>query len=157
MNLESLYSSYANDLYRYLYSLCGQSFLAEDLLQDTFYKAFLHLEDNNIDNLKAWLFKVAYYTFIDYQRKNKRFILDEKVEEHLSPDHETPETKYIQSEKRLEILNLISQLSSDERQAILLCDFHDLKLQEASEILNLNLNTLKTHLYRGRKKLKVML
>lgn len=157
MNLESFYSSYANDVYRYLYSLCGQSFLAEDLLQDTFYKAFLHLEDNDIDNLKTWLFKVAYYTFIDYQRKNKRIILYEKIGEYLSPDHETPETKYIQSEQCLEILNLMSKLSSEERQAILLCDFHDLKLQEASEILSLNLNTLKTHLYRGRNKLKAML
>lgn len=157
MDLESLYSTYAKDVYRYLYSLCTQSFLAEDLLQDTFYKAFLHLEDNEIDNIKAWLFKVAYHTFIDYQRKNKRLLIDGKVEDHLSSDQNTPETEYIKNEQKKEIIALMMKLSHYERQSIFLCDFHELKLHEAAEVLGLNLNTLKSHLYRGRKKLKELL
>ena len=71
MQIEQLYIMYMNDLYRYLYSLCRNHSTAEDLLQDTFYKAHLALLANNITDIKPWLFKVAYYTHIDFIRKKK--------------------------------------------------------------------------------------
>jgi RNA polymerase sigma-70 factor, ECF subfamily len=44
-NLDTVYQSYVKDIYRYLRSLCGDHHTAEDLVQETFYRAYLYLED----------------------------------------------------------------------------------------------------------------
>ncbi|WP_257968038.1 sigma factor [Peribacillus deserti] len=69
MDLDEAYRLYVNDLYRYLYSLSKSHFTAEDLVQESYYKAFLYMEDYEIKNIKTWLFKVAYHAFIDWQRR----------------------------------------------------------------------------------------
>ncbi|NLK52997.1 MAG: sigma-70 family RNA polymerase sigma factor, partial [Syntrophomonadaceae bacterium] len=70
--LDDIYRFYMLDIYRYLYSLCHNHYLAEDLLQETFYRAYLHLEDCRGEKVKPWLFRVAYNAFIDVMRQQKR-------------------------------------------------------------------------------------
>lgn len=72
LTIEKIYKLYINDVYRYLYSLSCSHHVAEDLVQETFYRAYLYLEDYENQNVKSWLFKVAYHTFVDYIRKEKR-------------------------------------------------------------------------------------
>lgn len=147
-----MYKRYVNDLYRYLISLSKDHFIAEDLVQDAFYRAYLALADYEISNIKAWLFKVAYHAFIDYQRKNKRII----IENTLNTDdtvEESAEKNMLARESLRLLLKDLNLLKHYEKQAILLCDFHELTYQEAAEILELKLNTFKSHLRRGRKKL----
>ncbi|WP_328801222.1 sigma-70 family RNA polymerase sigma factor [Paenibacillus sp. LX16] len=158
MNLETLYSSYFNDLYRYLLSLSCNHFIAEELVQETFFRAFLHLEDNEIGNIKAWLFKVGYHAFIDFtRRKNKKNALIEEIQGLELLDNNTPENQFIERDQLRQLIQSIHTLPEKESQAILLCDLHQLKMHEAAEVLGLNLNTLKSHIYRGRKKLKTIL
>lgn len=152
MDLELLYKRYVNDLYRYLFSLSNDHYLAEDMVQETFYRAYLYLENNQLDSVKPWLFKVGYRVFIDNTRKRKKIILKEKVEEKI--DYETPEHHVLVKDGLGRLLNLIRNLPEKEAHAILLCDFHQLRLSEAADVMNINLNTLKSHLSRGRKKLK---
>ena len=45
---------------------------AEDLVQETFFRAHLHIEDYQSKTVKAWLFTVAYHSYIDHYRKQKR-------------------------------------------------------------------------------------
>lgn len=68
-----------NDLYRYLYSLSKDHYAAEDLVQEAYYRAYLTLEEYEIKNFKAWLFNVAYHAFVDYQRKNKRLLIENEI------------------------------------------------------------------------------
>ena len=70
--IESIYQLYMPDIFRYLLSLCRNKHIAEDLLQDTFYKAYVHVELFRGDDFKPWLFKIAYHTYIDWQRKERR-------------------------------------------------------------------------------------
>ena len=88
LELEQIYRDYMNDLYRYLYSLTHHHALAEDLLQETFAKAHITLLGGGIHEIKPWLFKVAYYTYIDSVRKESRFIHSDTIEEI---DAHTPE------------------------------------------------------------------
>lgn len=64
MEIEEIYKVYINDVYRYLFSLSRSHHVAEDLMQETFYRAYLYLEDYENQKVKSWLFKVAYHTFI---------------------------------------------------------------------------------------------
>ena len=58
--LKQLYQKYRKEIYLYLYSLCKNSSLAEDLLQETFLKALLSLPDDHT-NMRAWLYLVMQY------------------------------------------------------------------------------------------------
>jgi RNA polymerase sigma-70 factor, ECF subfamily len=155
VQLDEVYELYMNDLYRYLFSLSKDHYVAEDLVQEAFYRAYMTLEDYEISNIKAWLFKVAYHAFIDYQRKNKRTVLEEDVKPHLNADQDTPESRMLEKESLRLLLEDLNLLQENEKHAVLLCDLHDLSYQEAADILNLKLNTFKSHIVRGRKKLMV--
>jgi RNA polymerase sigma-70 factor, ECF subfamily len=155
VQLDEVYELYMNDLYRYLFSLSKDHYIAEDLVQEAFYRAYLTLEDYEISNIKAWLFKVAYHAFIDYQRKNKRTVLEGDVKPHLNADQDTPESRMLEKESLSLLLEDLNLLQENEKHAVLLCDLHELSYQEAAEILELKLNTFKSHILRGRKKLMV--
>ena len=68
--LKQLYQKYRKEIYLYLYSLCKNSSLAEDLLQETFLKALLSLPDDHT-NMRAWLYLVARNLFFNYYRREK--------------------------------------------------------------------------------------
>lgn len=155
VQLEDVYKHYMNDLYRYLYSLSKNHHVAEDLVQEAFYRAYLTLADYEINNIKAWLFKVAYHAFIDYQRKNKKTFLTDEIKENVDRRENTPESKMLEKESFLLLMEDLKCLKEIEKQAVLLCDLNELSYQEAAGILNIKLNTLKSHISRGRKKLVV--
>ncbi|MGN7400108.1 sigma-70 family RNA polymerase sigma factor [Cytobacillus praedii] len=156
MDLDEAYEVYVKDLYRYLLSLSKDHYTAEDLVQEAFYRAYIHLGDNEINNIKAWLFKVAYHAFIDSSRKNNRLIISDKIEglNKNQINHEKdPENRILEKESYQVLIEDIHSLKETETHVILLCDLHQLSLKESAEILEINLNTLKSHLVRGRKKL----
>ncbi len=156
LELDEIYELHVNDLYRYLYSLSKDHFTAEDLVQETFYRAFITLDEREITNIKAWLFKVSYHAFIDFTRKRKRYIVSdqlENIEPKGIPPEKSPEKQFIEKESFQQLLEDIHSLNDKQKNVLLLCDFHKLSYKEAADILDLNLNTLKSHLLRGREKM----
>lgn len=79
MNIDDLYEYYFYDIYRFLLSLTNNHHTAEDLLQETFFRAYLYLENYRNEHVKTWLFTVARNAFIDHYRQQKRTILKEKT------------------------------------------------------------------------------
>jgi RNA polymerase sigma-70 factor, ECF subfamily len=149
VDLEEAFEVYVDDLYRYLYSLSKNHHTAEDLVQETFYRAYLQLLEDDINHIKPWLFKVAYHAFIDFIRKHKRLVITDEI--HTRMSMKTPEIDLLEKEGFTELMDDIHSLKESEMHALLLCDLHQLSLKEAAEILQFNLNTLKSHLSRGRK------
>ncbi|MDR4887815.1 sigma-70 family RNA polymerase sigma factor [Fredinandcohnia sp. QZ13] len=150
MDLDEVFQAYVNDLYRYLFSLSKNHHTAEDLVQETFYRAYLQLSEDDIQTIKPWLFKVAYHAFIDFTRKHSRVVITDEVHNQISI--KTPESYLLEKEGFTALMNDIHSLKETEMHALVLCDLHQLSLKEAADILQLNINTLKSHLSRGRKK-----
>lgn len=150
MELDEAFEAFVDDLYRYLFSLSKNHHTAEDLVQETFYRAYLQLSEEDIRQIKPWLFKVAYHAFIDFTRKHKRVIVTNEVRNTISM--KTPEMDLLAKEGFATLMDDIHSLKESEMHALILCDLHQLSLKEVAEILQLNLNTLKSHLVRGRKK-----
>lgn len=160
MDLDQIYLDYFNDLYRYLYFLSNDHHQAEDLAHETFFRAFLEMRSSDIYEVKPWLFKVGYHAFIDLARRNKKMVVSDHVTKRMTERFESgssPEETYLQKEGLQELIHYLEALSSYEKHAIILCDFHQLKEREAAEILDLKLNTLKSHIYRGRRKMIEMI
>ena len=56
--LELMYARYYRELYIYIYSMCRSGVITEDILQETFLKAFISLKDSHT-NMRAWLYYIA--------------------------------------------------------------------------------------------------
>ena len=72
-DLESIYLAFADPLYFYLLKLTGSATVAEELVQETFYRATLSLDLYEGGQIKSWLFKVARNAYMDEWRKKKRW------------------------------------------------------------------------------------
>lgn len=89
---EVLYQKYKQDIYHYLLYLCKDPSLAEDLMSETFLKAFTSLHQlKKEDQIKTWLFTIARNVFLSECRKKKVTIsyedyMDQFVKEPLTQD-----------------------------------------------------------------------
>ncbi|MBU5347616.1 sigma-70 family RNA polymerase sigma factor [Paenibacillus lautus] len=155
-SLESVYQYYVKDVYRYLYSLSYDHHTAEDLVQETFYRAYLFLEDWKEERIKPWLFRVAHNAYVDYQRKASRSIVRNSVFFDQLIDRHTPENILLQQEAQREIGQMLTDIPEKQRQVVLLVDFHQFSYQEAAVIMGITLSHIKITLFRARQRLREM-
>lgn len=154
-SVESIYIDYFNDVYRFLLSLTRNHHTAEDLVQETFLRAYLFVENYSGQNIKSWLLTVAYNAFIDYYRKQKRMELKKQSFFNRIFDRKhTPEEAVILDEEVKEMLNMLEELSEKQKLAVILSDIQGLSYQEAADIMNISLSNYKVSLFRGRQALR---
>ncbi len=139
---------------------------ADDIVQDTFLKAFNALHSyNQTFPFPAWLYKIASNTCIDYfRRKRIRPISIENINREggdiydIIPDKSTPiDVNIINNETKEELLKAVEQLPLRFKQCIQLRHFEELSYEEISIKMNLPLGTVKITLFRARKMLLSML
>lgn len=154
--LDSVYRKYMPDVYRYLRVLCGNDAAAEDLVQETFYRAYLHLENYKDEKVKPWLFRVAYHAFIDMKRKESRSSAVTSEFFHTMPDESSkePETHLLRKESYSELQQWIADLPDLKRQALVLYDLHQFSYQEGADIMDISLSYFKILLFRARQTLR---
>jgi len=152
-------------LYRSALYLAKNEDNADDLVQETFLKAFKFLKgDKEIKNEKAWLFKILMNTFINKYRKDKRepslvdFNSVEAFHESLQEEALAPSILDDESvlDKLLDdnIKGALEALPDDFRMVILLSIVEGFSYREISKIVNCPVGTVMSRIYRGRKMLK---
>ena len=149
--LLKLYSLYQKELYLYLYSLCGDRHLAEDLLHETFLKALLALPDGH-GNMRAWLYMVARNLFYNQQKKKSREIL---MDEQIYPLEEKTEKglpeKIFEEEDRRMLYQAIRRLDIKKREIIQMQYFGGMTQKEIAAVLHITLENVRVLAYRDRK------
>ncbi|MCR1898406.1 sigma-70 family RNA polymerase sigma factor [Irregularibacter muris] len=153
-SLDDIYKLYINDLHYYLLSLCKDKYIVEDILQDTFYKAYLHFESCPKERVKSWLFTIAHNAYIDYLRKNKRSIPREDLFFHQVEGNTNIEQEYLAKENLGEIESIIKTLPIRQRQAIHFCDFEELSYKEGAEKMRISLSYYKVLVFRARQAIR---
>jgi RNA polymerase sigma-70 factor (ECF subfamily) len=154
-SIDSLYSTYFSDIYRFLFSLCHNHHTAEDLVQETFFRAYLYIENYQSGSVKAWLFTVAYHAYIDHHRKHKRVTIQDEgyFSRFLDKNKAVDETIVIHEEIE-ELLREVNTLPEKHKMAVLLCDFNSLSYEEAAEVMKVSKAYVKVLLFRGRKAIR---
>ena len=71
--------TYADNLYRFIIKNLKDAPMAEDIIQDTFEKLWIRLEEVSAQKVKSYLFTTAYHTMIDCIRKEKRYMQLDQV------------------------------------------------------------------------------
>lgn len=149
--MEELYIRYQRELYLYAFSLCKNHHLAQDLTSDTFFKAYLSLDD--VDYFKYWLFRVCKNLYIDFLKKNKEYS-DQGILEMASSTSETPLNKIINSENKRHLYNLVLNLNESYKEILILYYFCNFSIREISKSRKIPEGTARTMLCRARKKLR---
>ena len=168
-DFESEALSYMNQLYAAALRMTRHGPDAEDLVQETYAKAFAAQDKFTPGtNLKAWLYRIQTNAFINnYRKKQRRPKLSdaEQVEdwqiaaaaEHTSTGLASAEQEALDQITDVEVKQALSELSEDFRMAVFLSDVEGFAYKEIAEIMDTPVGTVMSRLHRGRKLLREML
>ena len=155
-------------LYNFAYHLTYNEDDANDLVQETYLKAFRFIDSYQIGtNAKAWLFKILKNAFINnYRKKSSRptQVDYEEIVTFHDEDNESNYSSYSDLREEMfqdmmgdEVTNAINALAVDFRVVILLCDVEGFTYEEISKIINVPIGTVRSRLHRARNMLKEQL
>ena len=163
---ESLALRHIDPLYSAALRLTKNDRDAEDLVQDTFLRAYRIFDKfERGTNIKAWLFKILTNTFINRYRRvvKERNIVEgserEAVHERFisreaSDSAANPEQWFFDRLLSDDVLQAVDSLPIDFRLVVILADLQEFSYKETAEILDVPVGTVMSRLYRGRRLLQ---
>lgn len=154
MNMEELYAAYFHDIFRFVFSLTKNQSLTEDIVQETFTRAYLHKDMFENRSNKAWLFTVARHLFYDHLRKNKRIANLEYDFSNIPDLVPSLEEQLLEKEDVQKIYKEICNLKANYREAMLCFYVEELSYKEAAEKMNVTESNFKSILFRAKRNLK---
>lgn len=148
------YEAHADAIFRFCFFRVSNRAVAEDLVQETFTRTWKYLHDGNqIDSVKAFLYRTARNLVIDGVRQKKpQASVDERIELGLEPKGDDAETILLKLELQ-EVLEKIDRLSGQERELLLLRFVEGYKPKEIAQMLNESPNTVSVRIHRAKKSL----
>lgn len=151
---DKLVCKYQSPIRRFFLNLTmGDGPLSDDLAQETFIKAYLHINAfKGIAGFSTWLYRIAYNVFYDSARAQKHYA---DINEHEIDDLHYTEIEY--SSDKADIYKAIKMLRKEEQTAVLLHYMEDKTHKEIARIMNCPLGTVKTYILKGKEKLTVYL
>lgn len=150
----SLVNRYQSKLRNSMRQLTGwDEALADDLAQETFIQAYIHLKSFKGEaQFFTWLYKIAYRQFAQYYRSRKITVpLEDNSED------EGQALSLSSTDLQQDIARALATFPPEQAMALHLHLHRGYTHQEVSEILETPLGTIKSHIVRGREKLKVLL
>jgi RNA polymerase sigma-70 factor, ECF subfamily len=156
---EALVRSHERRVFRVTLAVLGQVEDAEDAMQETFIKAYRHLNQFRRESrFTTWLTRIAVNEALQRRQTRKEHVsLDEspvgqtqKFPRRFEPWNADPEKLYTRQELRDLVEKAIRSLPGIYREALILCDVEDLSAKEAAEVLGVNVPAFKSRLLRAR-------
>ncbi len=153
---DALFARYGQPIFGYIYRSVGDPALAEELTQEVFLKAFLHLRRTTTDTtFKAWIYRIATTTCIDTHRAAARRPVRVRDEEALAlmADRAAsdPEQREIQREQRRAVRRTLDALPAHYRQALILRQLQGLSYAEIGEALGISVEAVTSLIHRARQ------
>ena len=154
----------SDQVYRVARGLVGSREEAEDLVQDTYARAFRSWQQFTPGtNLRAWLLRILTNLNIDRARRQQRrpetqpleegdYFLYNKLEEQAGQQLE--EEEVVERLSQHDIVSALSAVPHDFRDVLVLVDIGDFSYQDAAQILDIPIGTVMSRLHRGRRILK---
>jgi RNA polymerase sigma-70 factor (ECF subfamily) len=151
-----LVERYWDRLYRWLYHLTHHRHAAEDLVQETFLKAFANLTQFRTgSNFQAWLFRIAYNSFVNQWRGSER--ARQAFPRRLPAPEEGPVEQVLGREALQLLARAVGRLPADYRAAFLLRVEEGLSFQEIAAVLAIKPETARWRVFKARQKLMAVL
>ena len=152
-DMDAIYRSHAQTVYKFLLAQCRDPDLAEELTQETFYRAVCSID--RVDGsckLSVWLCQIAKHLWYQHLRKRQK----ETVPLETAPETPVPsaEDGVLDQEGRLTLLRQIHRLPEPQREVIYLRAFGNLSFREIGDVLGKTENWARVTFYRTKEKLR---
>lgn len=150
--IEEAYILYAKDVYKYLLSLSHDEDLAEELTQETFFRAMGTIKNyDGSCKLYVWFCQIAkhlWYQWLDKQNRQKRGQLSDDIKSDSSPEHST-----LFHMEKTALYRAIHSLSEPQREVVHMRLTGEFTFQEIGDILGKSENWARTNFYRAKQKI----
>jgi RNA polymerase sigma-70 factor (ECF subfamily) len=156
---------YKKKVYYLAFDMTGDHHDAEDISQEVFIKVFRHIKKFRKDAaLKSWIYQITVNTCIDAQRKKSKkpqVLMEAADMDSLHQEsawagnlHSDPERHAEANIIQHRVQQMLLKISPKERSAFVMRYYDELKTSEIAVILEVSTNTIKSFLFRARKKLQ---
>ncbi|RXZ78529.1 sigma-70 family RNA polymerase sigma factor [Paenibacillaceae bacterium] len=156
--LESLMREYGQEVWNYAYLICRSRSMADDIAQETFLKAFRHIDSFRAEaSVKTWLLRIT--RNLSYNYKNSAFFRKALLLGRIAPigQHQSAEQAFLDEEATNEVWRQVFSLPAKHREILLLHVRHQLSLGEIASLLGIPEGTAKSRLFGARQKLSKLL
>ena len=164
---EGLVKEYEKNVYNLALRMTGDPEDAADMAQDAFIKAYSSLSSFRGDStFSVWLFRIVSNLCLDFLRSRKRRPTvslsvendeGEDMEFEIADESQSPETLLEQKLTREAVRCGLDSLPPEQRQILLLREIQGLSYEEIAQVLELETGTVKSRIFRARKRLSVFL
>lgn len=151
-DFEKVYSEHSDFIYKYLLKMCGNGSLAEELTQETFFRAYMNFSGLRDENkASSWLCSIAKNTYFAwYNEHKKRSDFDENAEKADEADIESIFERKELTEKAFACLH---ELEEPYKEVFMLCVFGQLSLKDISKLFGKSESWARVTFYRAKQKL----
>lgn len=148
-----LYDKYFHDVFLYLKSLCKNDSIAEELTQDTFFKAMKSLDKFKGDcDVRVWLCQIAKFGYYDYCRKNKLRSYEELSAETVDTGVSI-ETALEDSQTAVQIHRILHEMNEPYKEVFTLRVFGELSFRQIAELFGKTENWSAVTFHRAKMKI----
>jgi len=165
-DFEAAAMPFVDALYNTAYRMTRNAEDAEDLVQETYLKAYKYYDKfQEGTNFKAWLFKIMKNTFINNYRKKQAAppqsdfadieeSFESQVSEEVTRKVKDPEEEFLEDVLDEDVQRALEELPEDYRMVVILADLEGFAYKEIADILEVPVGTVMSRLYRGRRRLE---
>ena len=155
---EELYHTQGRPVYRFLLALTGDEGQAEELLQETFYQAFLHIDRfEGRSSLYTWLCCIGKNAWLHECRRRSRYADTPYEELKLEAPAPTPEEAMLRREQAQRLRQAVLELEDPQREVFILHAYGGLKLKEIAALHQKSESWARVTYFRARKTIQEVL
>ena len=154
LNIQEVYEQYFTVVYRYLLSLSHNTHIAEELTQETFFKALKKVDDFRGDcDLRVWLCQISKNTYYDYLKKNKKYAPESQDEKKESFPSDLLQN-FSDKETALQVHKVLHRLSEPYKEVFSLRVFGELSCVTLSSLFGKSESWARVTYHRACKKIR---
>ena len=152
-DFEAIYVQHFDGVYKYVFSLCRNETMAEEITQETFYRAMEHIDKfEGKCKLYVWLCQIEKNTLHTYAKKQKRHVSETDIDlsKQIEPSFEN---EILDKETVWKLHKLLHELSDPYKEVFMLRILGELKFKEISAVYGKTESWAKVTFYRAKNKL----
>ncbi|MHB8062435.1 MAG: RNA polymerase sigma factor [Ruminiclostridium sp.] len=148
-----IYTEHFSDVYKYVLTLCRDEAIAEEVTQETFFKAMRHIDQfNGSCKLYVWLCQIAKNTYFSLSKKQKRMVPD--IDANLPNTTSDLEKDYFDKEVATRLHVLLHNLNEPYKEVFTLRVFGELPFSQIGELFGKTDSWARLIFYRAKKQLQ---
>lgn len=153
-DFEAIYVQHFDGVYKYVFSLCRNETMAEEITQETFYRAMEHIDKfEGKCKLYVWLCQIAKNTFLTYAKKQKRHVSETDIDlsKQIEPSFEN---EILDKETVWKLHKLLHEFSDPYKEVFSLRVFGELPFSQIGELFGKSDSWARLIFYRAKKELR---